>query len=86
MPKKSAAHLKKVDEAVQILGTTTGLKLRQAMILAGFSQKDISDDSMCRMLRCRLEALGVKQRRHGPTVEVRMMTTNKVIVMPQLHQ
>ncbi len=80
MPKKSAAHLKKVDEAVRILGTTTSLKLRQAMILAGFSKKDISDDSVCRMLRRRLEALGVKQRRHGPTIEVRMMTTNDSVV------
>ena len=83
MPKKSAAHLKKVDEAVRILGTTTDLKLCQAMILAGLSKKDISDDSMCRMIRCHLEALRVKQRRHAPTVEVPMMTTNNnSVVLP----
>jgi len=82
MPKKSAAHLKKVDEAVRILNTTTGLKLRQAMILAGFSKKDISDKSMCKMIRRRLEALGVKQRRHAPTVEVRIMITNDSVVSP----
>jgi hypothetical protein len=80
MPKKSAAHFKKVDEAVRILGTTTDLKLCQAMILAGLSKKDISDDSMCRMIRRRLEALGVKQRHHAPTVEVRMMTTNDSVI------
>jgi len=72
MPKKSAAHLKKVDEAVRILGTTTGLKLRQAMILAGFPKKDISNDSVHWMIYRRLEALGVKQRRHAPTAEVRI--------------
>jgi hypothetical protein len=36
MPKKSAAHQKKVDAAVQILETTTGVKVLQAMILAIF--------------------------------------------------
>ena len=40
MPKKSAAHLLKVDEAVRILGTTIGVNVPQAMILAGFPTKD----------------------------------------------
>ncbi len=31
--------MNKVDEAVRILGTTTGLNVPQAMILAGFSKK-----------------------------------------------
>jgi hypothetical protein len=31
MPKKSAAHQKKVDEAVRILNTTTGVIVPQAM-------------------------------------------------------
>ena len=83
MPKKSAVHLKKVDEAVRILGTTTVLKLRQAMILAGFPKKDISNNSVHRMIYRHLEALGVKQRRHlAPTVEVQMMTTNDSVISP----
>ncbi len=43
MPKKSAAQQKKVDVAVRILDTTTGVKVPQAMILAFFEylQKSI---------------------------------------------
>ena len=41
MSMKSAAHLKKVESAVRILQTTTGVKVRLAMILANFSKKDI---------------------------------------------
>ena len=36
MPKYSAAHEKKVDTAVRLLQTTTGVKVPQVMILAGF--------------------------------------------------
>ena len=36
MPKKSAVHQKKVDAAVQILNTTTGVNIPQAIIQAGF--------------------------------------------------
>jgi hypothetical protein len=43
---KSAAHLKKVESAVRILQTTTGVKVRLAMILANFSKKDIANDSI----------------------------------------
>jgi hypothetical protein len=43
---KSAAHLKKVESAVRILQTTTGVKVRQAMILAIFSKKDIVNNSI----------------------------------------
>ena len=61
MPKKSAAHQKKVDEAVRILNTTTGVIVPQAMILAGFPKKDITNDTVCRIIRRRLEALKAKQ-------------------------
>ena len=62
MPKKSAAHQKKVDEAVRILSTTTGVIVPQAMILAGFPKKDIANETVRRTIRRRLEALEAKQR------------------------
>ena len=62
MSKKSAAHLKKVDEAVRILNTTTGVNVPQAMILAGFPKKDIANETVRRMIRRRLETLQAKQR------------------------
>ncbi len=62
MPKKSAAHQKKVDEAVRILNTTTGVNAPQAMILAGFPKKDIANETVRRMIRRRLETLQAKQR------------------------
>ena len=64
MPKKSAAHQKKVDEAVRILNTTTGVGVivPQAMILVGFPKKDIANETVRRMIRRRLEALEAKQR------------------------
>jgi hypothetical protein len=53
MSKESAAHLKKEESAVQILQTTTGVKVRQAMILAHFLKKDIANDSIRRVIqRC----------------------------------
>ncbi len=62
MPKKSAAHQKKVHEAMRILNTTTGVIVPQAMILAGFPKKDIANETVHRMIRRRLEALEAKQR------------------------
>ena len=62
MPKKSAAHQKKVDEAMRILNTTTGVIVPQAMILAGFPKKDIANETVRRMIRRRLEALEAKQK------------------------
>ncbi len=63
MTKKSAAHQKKVNEAVRILNTTTGVIVPQAMILAGFPKKDITNETVRRMIRRRLEALEAKQMR-----------------------
>ena len=62
MLKKSAVHQKKVDHAVRILNTTTGVIVPQAVILAGFPKKDIANETVRRMIRCRLEALEAKQR------------------------
>jgi hypothetical protein len=61
MPKKSAAHQKKVDEAMQIFNTTTGVIAPQAMILARFPKKDTANETVLRMIRRRLEALKAKQ-------------------------
>ena len=55
MSTKSDAHLKKIKSAVRILQTTTGVKVRQAMILAQFSKKDIANDSIRRMIHRHLE-------------------------------
>ena len=64
MPKKSAAHQKKVDEAVQILNTTTGVNVPMAMILAGFPKKDIANETVRRMIRRHLDDLKAKQTLH----------------------
>jgi len=82
MPKKSAAHRKKVDEAVQILNTTTGVNVPWAMILAGFSKKDTTNETVCRMIHRHLEALEAKQRtprRDAPTFEVQITANNSVL-------
>ena len=55
MSMKSAAHQKKVESAVRILQTTTGVKGRQAMILAHFLKKDIANDSIRRVIQRRIE-------------------------------
>ena len=44
MLRKSAAHQKKVDSAVRVPQTTTGVKIPWAMILAGFSKSDSADE------------------------------------------
>jgi len=86
MPKKSAAHQKKVDEAVRILNTTTGVNVPMAMILAGFPKKDIANETVRRMIRCCLETLKAKQttpRRDAPTVKkVRIVTNNNADLSP----
>ena len=83
MPKKSTARQKKVDEAVRILNTTTGVNVSWAMILAGFLKKDTTDDTVRRMIRCHLEALEAKQKtppRNAPTVDdVQIRANNSVL-------
>lgn len=59
---KSAAHQSKVNEAVRILSSTTGVNVPQAMIQAGFPKKDIANKTIRRMLHCHLEALGYPNR------------------------
>ncbi len=68
MQRKSDARLKKVNEAVRILRTTTGLKVPQAMILARFSKGNIANESVHRMMiRCCLAAQQVTP--HPPCIQ-----------------
>ena len=45
MPKNSAAHEKKVNAAVWFLQNTIGVKVPQAMIVAGFSKPGFNEDT-----------------------------------------
>ncbi len=51
MLRKSATHQKKVDSAVRILQTTTGVKVPGALILAGFLKSDSASEIMCQQVR-----------------------------------
>jgi hypothetical protein len=80
MLKKSSAHQKKVDKAVWILNTTTGVIIpHQAMILAGFPKKDTANETVSRMICRHLKALEVKQTTpcwNAPTIEEVWTETN----------
>jgi len=58
MLRKSAAHQKKVDSAVRVLQTTTGVKVPWAMILAGFSKSDSANKIMHQQVQRRLALMG----------------------------
>jgi hypothetical protein len=77
---------RRVDEAVRILNTTTGVKVCQAMILAGFPKKETTNETVHRMIHHHLEALEAKQmtpRRDAPTVEeVRIVPNNDADLLP----
>ena len=55
MPKNSAAQEKKVNTAVRFLQTTTGVKVPQAMIVAGFAKKDVANEIVRQMVRRRYQ-------------------------------
>ena len=55
MPKNSAAQEKKANYAVRFLQTTTGVKVPQAMILAGFAKKDVANEIVRQMVRRRYQ-------------------------------
>ena len=55
MPKNSAAQEKKVNAAVRFLQTTIGVKVPQAMIVAGFSKKDVANEIVRQMIRRRYQ-------------------------------
>jgi hypothetical protein len=52
MSTNSAACQKKVDAAVRILKTITGLRIQQAMILAGFLKSDAVNEIVRQVVRC----------------------------------
>ena len=58
MLRKRAVHQKKVDSAVRVLQTTTGVKVPWAMILAGFSKSDSADKIVRQQVRRRLALMG----------------------------
>jgi hypothetical protein len=51
MSKKSATDQKKVESAMWILQTTTGVRVLQAMILAHFSKLGIANKTICRLMQ-----------------------------------
>jgi hypothetical protein len=55
MPKNSAAQEKKVNTSVRLLQTTTGVRVPQAMILAGFAKKDVANEIVRQMVRRRYQ-------------------------------
>ena len=74
MPKNSAAHEKKVDAAVRLLQTTTGVHVPQVMILAGFSKKDMANKIVRQMVRRRYQQTLINARTCPQT-----LTDNAVI-------
>jgi len=60
MLRKRTAHQKtKVDSAVRVLQTTTGVSVPMAMILVGFLKSDIADEIVRQQVRRRLSLMGV---------------------------
>jgi hypothetical protein len=73
MSKNSAAHQKKIDTAARILQTTNGLRVPQAMIQAGFSKSDTSNEIVRQAVRRRHQQMESKTRGGqpaAPTVSV----------------
>ena len=60
MLRKRAVHQKKVDSAVRVLQTTTGVKVPWAMILAGFSKSDSADEIVRQQVRCLLALMAAR--------------------------
>jgi hypothetical protein len=58
MLRKRAAHQKKVDSAVRVLQTTTGVKVPWAMILAGFLKSDSADKIVHQQVQHHLALMG----------------------------
>jgi hypothetical protein len=82
MSKKSAAQLKKVDEAVRILNTTTGVNVPMAMILAGFPKKETTNETVRQMIHHRLEAVLQAKQSTPPAAAVRIITSDSTDLSP----
>ena len=75
MLKKSAAHQKKVDSAVRILQTTTGVNVPWAMILAGFSKSDSASKIVRQQVRHCLAQNGGANKNQWGVVLLALRTT-----------
>jgi hypothetical protein len=76
MLRKSAAHQKKVDLAVRVLQTTTGVKVPLAMILAEFSKSDSANEIVRQQVRCRLALMGGARNNQREVVFVNVDNTS----------
>jgi hypothetical protein len=74
MLRKRAAHQKKVDSAVRVLQTTTGVNVPMAMILAGFLKSDIADEIVRQQVRRRLALMGGTDNNQREVIFVSMLT------------
>ena len=74
MLRKRATHQKKVDSAVRVLQTTTGVKVPWAMILAGFLKLDSADKIVRQQVRYRLALMGGVDNNQREVIFVSMLT------------
>jgi hypothetical protein len=72
MIRKSAAYQKKVDSAVRILQTITGVKVPGDMILAGFSKSDSASKIVHQQVRYCLAQNGGATKNRWEVVFVRI--------------
>ncbi len=75
MLRKSATHQKKVDSAVWILQTTTGVKVPGAMILAGFSKSAVQAKSCASKYNAAWHKMVVQTRTDGKLFLLALRTT-----------
>ena len=78
MLRKSATHQKKVDSAVRVLQTTTGVKVPWAMILAGFSKSDSANKIVHQQVRCHLALMGGARNNQREFVFVNVDNTSSL--------
>jgi hypothetical protein len=83
MLRKRAAHQKKVDSAVRVLQTTTGVNVPMAiMILAGFSKSDIADKIVRQQVRRRLALMGVTDNNQREVILSMMTMRHRCPTLP----
>ena len=80
MLRKSAAHQKKVDSAVRVLQTTTGVKVLWAMILAvaGFLKSDSANEIVHQQVGRRLALMGGVDNNQREVVFVNVGNTSSL--------
>jgi hypothetical protein len=78
MLRKSAAHQKKVDSAIRVLQTTTGVKVPWAMILAGFLKSDSANKIVHQQVRRHLALMGGARNNQREVVFVNVDNTSSL--------